>query len=94
MLMALSLDIGICFSFQSHGEKTIHQKGRTEADAESAAHRGEHGAGRALLQPEGKCPAQCAGVRGMLWGGASEVQRCQTGCLQSHALSKPLFYCH
>lgn len=36
------------------------------------------------------------GVRGLegCSGGASEVQRCQAGCLQSHALSKPLFYCH
>lgn len=68
-LTALSLDTRVCFSFQSHGKKTIHQKGRTKADAESAAHRGEHGAGRTLLQPEGKCPARCAGTGGMLWGG-------------------------
>lgn len=56
------------FSFQSHGEKTIHQKGRAEADAEPAAHVGEHGAGRALLQQEGKHPPRSAGDGGMLWG--------------------------
>lgn len=63
---SLRLDVGVCFSFQSHGEKTIHQKGRAEADADSAAHRGEHGAGGALLQQEGKCPPQSGGQRDAL----------------------------
>lgn len=80
------------FSFQSHGEKTIHQKGRTEADAEPAAHGGEHGAGGTLLEQEGKRPAWSAGGRGVLWG-APELQRCQAGCLRSGTLPKPLFYC-
>lgn len=68
-LTALGLNVGVCFSFQSHGEETIHQKGRAEADAESAAHCGEHGAGRALLQQEGKQPARSGGAGGMLGGG-------------------------
>lgn len=55
-LTALRLDAGVCSSFQPHGETTIHQKGRAEADAEPAAHGGEHGARGALLQPEGKHP--------------------------------------
>lgn len=55
-LAACRLDTGACSSLQPHGETTIHQTGRAEADAEPAAHGGEHSARGALLQPQGECP--------------------------------------
>lgn len=86
--------LGVVFFFQSHGEETIHQKGRTEADAEFATHRGEHGAGRAFLQQEGKRLAPCLQGPEGCSGVVSAVQGRQARCLRSQVLSKPAFYYH
>lgn len=61
----LRLDAGLCDSSQPHGKKTIHQEGRATADAQPSTHSREHGAGGALLQPQGECWGT-PGAAGML----------------------------
>lgn len=55
VMHTLRLDAVLCDSLQPHGEKTIHQEGRATADAQPSTHSREHGAGGALLQPQGEC---------------------------------------